>query len=56
MNWIKILYTLIWPKVSPQIREAIVNFVKELDKKAQATPNPIDDILVAVIKLALGID
>lgn len=56
MNWIKILFNLIWPKISPQIRESIVNFVKELEKKAEATPNPVDNILVAIIKLALGID
>lgn len=56
MNWIKILFNLIWPKVSPQIRESIVAFVKELEKKAATTPNPVDDILVAILKLGLGID
>lgn len=56
MNWIKVFFNLIWPKVSPQLRESIVNFVKELEKKAAATPNAVDDIAVAIIKLALGID
>lgn len=56
MNWIKILFTIIWPEVSPQIREGIVNFVKDLEKKAVATPNPVDNILVAILKLGLGID
>lgn len=56
MNWLKVFFKLVWPKVSPQIREAIVSFIKELEKKAEATPNPVDDILVAIIKLTLGID
>lgn len=56
MNWIKVFFSLIWPKVSPQIRESIVNFVKELEKKAAATSNAVDDILVAILKLGLGID
>ncbi len=56
MNWINVFFKLIWPEVSPQIREKIVNFVKELEEKAKATPNPVDNILVAILKLALGID
>jgi len=40
--------------LSPQIKEETVEFVKVLDKKAQATPNPIDDVFVMILKLIIN--
>ncbi len=36
--------------VSPKIREAITNFILDLEKKAKETPNPADDMLVDFLK------
>uniref|UniRef100_A0A6M3JIA7 Uncharacterized protein n=1 Tax=viral metagenome TaxID=1070528 RepID=A0A6M3JIA7_9ZZZZ len=55
MNWFIIIFKLVWSKISPQIRESIVNFVIDLEKKAAQTDNPIDDVAVQILKLILGI-
>ena len=41
--------------LSPKIREEIVKFITSLEEKAAATPNPWDDIGVAVLKAVFGI-
>lgn len=56
MNWIIKLIKLIWAQVSPQLREMLIAFVKELEKKAQDTKNEWDDVAVAILKMFLGID
>ena len=42
-------------KISPQIRELFVSFVKELTIRAAETPNPWDDIAVAILKTLTNI-
>ncbi len=37
-------------RISPQIRELFVKFVKELSIRAAETPNPWDDIAVSILK------
>jgi len=54
-KWLLLIIQLVWAKVSPEIRESITKFVKQLEKDAAATPNPMDDFLVQVLKLLLGI-
>ena len=41
--------------LSPKIRDEIVKFITSLEEKAAATPNPWDDIGVAVLKAVFGI-
>ncbi|GAI82966.1 unnamed protein product [marine sediment metagenome] len=40
--------------MSPKIREAILEFLKELEVKAKETPNPIDDIIVLLLRILFG--
>jgi len=41
--------------VSPEIRDALVQFVLELEISAKETPNLWDDVLVFVLKRVLAI-
>ncbi|GAI90330.1 unnamed protein product [marine sediment metagenome] len=40
--------------ISPKIREAILDFLKELEVKAKETPNPVDDIIVLLLRILFG--
>lgn len=40
--------------ISPNIREEILNFLKELEAKAKETPNPVDDIIVLLLRIIFG--
>lgn len=40
--------------MSPKIRELILDFLKELEIKAKETPNPIDDIIVLLLRILFG--
>lgn len=40
--------------MSPKIREAILEFLNELEVKADATPNPIDNIIVDLLRILFG--
>jgi hypothetical protein len=42
-------------KTSPEIRKQIESFVTVWERDAKATPNPWDDILVLLVKGALGV-
>ena len=42
--------------ISPQIRQLIIDFVKDLSKRAEQTPNPWDDILVFILRTLLAIE
>ena len=44
----KVLMMVI-PMISPEIKKEIVSFIYILEKKAKATPNPIDDVVVALM-------
>lgn len=41
--------------ITPALREAIENFLKELYAKAKQTSNPWDDFLVELLAAVLGI-
>jgi hypothetical protein len=41
--------------ITPTLREHLVLFVGELEKKAKQTASPYDDMLVAVLKAVLSI-
>ena len=43
-------------KISPQIRLEVVDFVKQLEIKANQTENEVDDFLVDLLKIALDIE
>ncbi len=50
------LLPLIIPNISRVLREALVEAIEELEKKAQETKNPYDDMLVALLKELLVIE
>jgi hypothetical protein len=37
-------------KATPEIREKLVELLDEWEKKAKATPNPWDDLLVHIVR------
>lgn len=41
-------------KISPEIREALGQFLNELEAKAKLTPNLWDDVIVFVLKKVTG--
>lgn len=54
-EWILRLITLVVGSASPELRNIIKEWVTELEKRAKATPNPFDDVLVGLIKVVLNI-
>ena len=59
MDWLNVIVRLLrmfLDLISPQLRQIIVDAVKELEKIAPTTPNPLDDLLVKVLKIILAID
>lgn len=42
--------------ISPHIREYLEKILPELEAKAKATPNPWDDILVAILKVMFVVE
>lgn len=46
----------LFKRMSPELREAIIDAVKLLDVKAKATANPWDDLAIFVLKVALGME
>lgn len=47
---------IILSKVTPEIKEQLRQFVLDWEKRAQATPNEFDDMLVFCIKQILVIE
>lgn len=43
------LLVAVLPKVSKEIRESLLKFLQGLQVKAKATPNPFDDIILAIL-------
>jgi len=43
-------------KISPKLREEVIEAVERLDEVAKGTDSKIDDILVALLKIAIGIE
>ena len=50
--WARILQ-MILDRISPELRKALKDLIDRLEAQAKATPNPIDDILVAVLRVVL---
>ena len=50
MQLIPLIANAVITELSPAVKEVIVNTVKSLDKKADETKNPFDDILIDFIK------
>ena len=46
--FINLVLTLL-PKMTKAIRIELIDFLKKLEVKAKATPNPVDDLLIAVL-------
>ena len=49
------LLTRILTVISPDIRGLVDEWLKDLEDRAKATPNPWDDIFVAFLKMVLGV-
>ncbi|GAH96921.1 unnamed protein product [marine sediment metagenome] len=49
-QWIFRLIALVVGVVSPEIRKGAAELLDDLEKKAKATANPWDDMLVAMLK------
>ena len=43
-------------KISKPVRDWIIEKLKELEEKAKKTDNPIDDLLVTLLKAVFGIE
>lgn len=52
---IVLLLPVIMDNITPEIREYVVNWIKTLEEKAKKTLNPVDDVLVEVMKVVLNI-
>lgn len=59
-TWVIVVFVAIFgaiiKEVSPTIREAIEKFLIDLEKRAKATPNVFDDMLVDLLKRVLAVD
>ena len=53
--WVLEMIRYVVGGASPAIRESIKAWVLELEVRAKETPNPMDDILVGLIKIVLDI-
>jgi len=52
-EWIFRLIGLIIAVASPELRKELENWLDTLERQAQATDNPWDDILVAMLRTIL---
>jgi len=54
MKWIQLVLAII-NGMGPELRAALADAIKAWEANASKTPTPLDDFLVAIVKLALGI-
>jgi len=54
MKWIQLVLAII-NDMGPELRAALVDAIEAWEANAAKTPTPLDDFLVAIVKLALGI-
>jgi len=54
-EWILRIITMVITVMSPELRKALVDMVNNLDVQAKKTSNPLDDILVGLLKSILSI-
>lgn len=50
------LLMLVITTASPEIKKMLSDFLDDLEKKAAATANPVDDVLVTVLKMFLSLN
>jgi len=50
-----IIIELILKAISPDLRKAIIDFIIHLGVLAEATPNPLDNVAVSILKVLFGI-
>ena len=50
------LLPLILSVMSPEIKKAVAQFVLQLEEQAKKTPNPWDDMFVAILKSIIKTD
>lgn len=55
-EWILRLIEIVLKSASPELRQFIIDWVKEIEAKAKETPNPWDDVLVGLIKVLLNVN
>lgn len=49
-----VILTTALPKLSKEIREELIKFLKTLEEKAKKTPNPLDDFVVSLLLAIVG--
>lgn len=54
-DWVLRMIVLVVGAASPEISTSIREWVLELETRAKETPNPMDDILVGLLKVVLNI-
>jgi hypothetical protein len=54
-NWLLALIGQVFSVMTPDLRNALVAFIKTMEVNAKKTPNPWDDIFVGVLKSLLNI-
>ncbi|MBA7618693.1 hypothetical protein ES703_26024 [subsurface metagenome] len=54
-EWILRIITMVLSVMTPELRENMTSFVKNMEAAAKKTPNPWDDIFVGLLKSLLGI-
>lgn len=50
------LLMLVITTASPEIKKMLSDFLDDLEEKAAATANPVDDVLVTVLKMFLSLN
>lgn len=53
MIWVAIV-TKILALIGPELRNALKEAIVKWEASAKETPGPVDDLLVAIVKAALG--
>lgn len=49
-NWVAVLLQAMLGNITPEIRNAVVEFIGKLEKQATETSNKWDDVLVGILK------
>lgn len=54
-EWLLRIVGLVIGQISPELRNGMITFVKNLEAQAKKTPNPWDDIFVDILRSVLNI-
>ena len=55
LKWLATMLQLVLPMLTPEIKAELTAAFDALAEKAKATPNPIDDLVIAFIRSLLGL-